>query len=517
MLVDGALRDEAVRDDLAGLAHAPHAGHGLTLGGGLELGLHEDHDLSRLEVDADAPGLDLQDDEAEPGAGGEAVDHGLALLGGKVAVDAVMLPGDQPDVVQDLPEEGEEHDLPAFLPILREEVAEAVVLRRLLPAGADGRGEALLHEVHRSLHVGFAVRRLERDDFVDLLQVRQFLEHILLGASQIHGRQLEADFDGLGARLAQEAAQRLLELRLHREDEVLQFLQSVLQRGAGEEGHMLGAGGEAGHGLAALGFGILDRVGLVHRDEVHRTEAVEELPERGEGGDGDATLAVPLLQLVVAVEAMDDDGAELRVLADFALPVDEDRIRGDHEEPSLALGGQVAHRGQHLHGLAQAHVVAQQRPTLVHQVLGAEELVTPQGRGEQRKVERRGLHRVGDLGRQPAALVRRGQRGAPGDRRARPDPFEQGDETGGVFAIAPPGIGLVDEELARETVEQAGFGEHPCRFRPEPGLERRMGRALRRREEVVGRDGAVAEERHFPTEGLPPRLQGFGPRRKFPE
>lgn len=73
---------------------------------------------------------------------------------------------------------------------MAEEVAEAVILGGLPIASPDGRREPLLHQVHRRLGVGLAVRRLERDDLVDLLEIGQLLEHVLLGASQVHRGEL---------------------------------------------------------------------------------------------------------------------------------------------------------------------------------------------------------------------------------------------------------------------------------------------------------------------------------------
>ena len=515
MLVDRARGDEAVRDDFTRLPHPADARDGLAFGGGLELRLHEDDDLGRLEVDADASRLDLQDDEAEARAGGETVDDRLPLLDGEVAVDAVVVAGDEADVIQHLPEEGEEHDLAPLLPVMAEEVAEAVVLGGLLPPGPDGRREPLLHEVHRRLGVGLAIRRLERDDFVDLLKVGQLLEHVLLGAPQVHGSELQADFDGLGTRLSQEAAEGLLEPGLHREDEVLQLLQAVLQRRAGEERHEFGGGRQAGDGLAALGLGILDGVRLVDGDEIDGPDPVDQLAEGRERRDGDPALATPLLQLVVPVKAMDDDGPEFRVLTDLALPVDEDRVGSHDEEVALPLGGEVAHGGEHLHGLAEPHVIPEQGAPLVDQILRAEQLVTTERRREEGQVQLRSLDRVSDLGRETAALIRGGDGSDRRTGRRRARAFDEHDEARGILAVAAPDLGLVDHQLARVAIQQAGFGQQRGGLGPEIRLMRGMGRALGRGEEMLARHGAVAEQGHLPTEGLASTLDPFGAGGKF--
>ena len=515
MLVDRARGDEAVRDDFTRLPHPADARDGLAFGRGLELRLHEDDDLSRLEIDTDAPSLDLQDDEAEARAGGETVDDRLPLLDGEVAVDAIVVAGDEADVIQHLPKEGEEHDLAPFLPVMAEEVAETVVLGGLLTPGADGRREPLLHEVHRGFRVGLAIRRLERDDFVDLLEVGQLLKHVLLGAAQVHGGELQADFDGFRARLSQQAAKGLLKPGLHREDEVLQFLQSVLQRRAGEESDEFGGGRQPRDGLTALGLGVLHRMRLVDRDEIDGPDPVDQLAEGREGRDGDPALPPPLIQFIVPVEAVDDDGPEFRVLADLTLPVDEYRVRGHDEEAALPLGGEVAHGREHLHGLAEPHVIPEQGAPLVNQILRAEQLVTTERRREEGQVELRGLDRVGDLSRETAALIRGGDGSDRRTGRPRTRSFDEYDEARGILAVAAPDFGLVDHQVARVAIQQAGFGQQPGGLGPESRLVRSMGRALGRGEEMLAGHGAVAEQGHLPTEGLTSTLDPFGAGGKF--
>ena len=125
------------------------------------------------------------------------------------------------------------------------------------------------------------------------------------------------------------------------------------------------------------------------------------------------------------------------MLLHLTLPVHEHAVRRDHKEVTLPLRGQVAHRGQHLDRLPQAHVIAEQHPLLADHVLGAEDLILAQIGRHQAQVQTGRLDRIGDLGRQPPAQVRPSQ-STFGDHAGRQDAFQQCDEAGGVIAIAPP-------------------------------------------------------------------------------
>ena len=91
--------------DLTGLTHAPDAGDGLTFGRGLELRLHQDHDLGALEIDTHATGFDLQDDNTESFQRGEAVDDLLTFLRADAAMDLRTSADELADLVQHLAEE----------------------------------------------------------------------------------------------------------------------------------------------------------------------------------------------------------------------------------------------------------------------------------------------------------------------------------------------------------------------------------------------------------------------------
>ena len=178
-------------------------------------------------------------------------------------------------------------------------------------------------------------------------------------------------------------------------------------------------------------------MGFVDGQQVEGADFIHQTAERRVSRDGHPTLALPLLQLVIPVAPMDDDGIELRVLLHLALPVDEHAVWCDHEEVFLSLGRQVTHCRQHLDRLTQAHVVTQEHALLADDILGAELLVASQVSGQQTKVHLGGLDGIGDLRRQSTAHVRTRQRSLrhhPGRQHA----LEQCDERRGIPRITPP-------------------------------------------------------------------------------
>ena len=121
-LIHRPLRDQPVGIDLTRLAHASHAGDGLTFGRGLELGLHQDDDLGALEVDAHAAGFDLQGDDPEAFQRGEAVDDLLTFLGADRPVDLRTSADELADLVEDLTEERKDDDLTSVVAITFEQI-----------------------------------------------------------------------------------------------------------------------------------------------------------------------------------------------------------------------------------------------------------------------------------------------------------------------------------------------------------------------------------------------------------
>ena len=318
-----------------------------------------------------------------------------------------------------------------------------------------------MHEVVRAGPIGFEVRRLERDDFVGLREVRKLGEDVRLRAAQVDRSELDPDFGRDGPSLLQERRDFRADVRLDGRDERMQLFQAVLERGARHEHDVFGEPAEALHRLRTLRGGVLDGMGFVDGEQVDGGDAFQKASEGSVGGDGHPALPPPLRELIVAVEAVDDDGAELRVLADFALPMDEHAVGRDDEEAFLPLGGQMAHRRQDLDGLAEAHVVAKQDALLVDDVLGAELLVAAQVGRQQAEVEGRRLHGVGDRRRQTATHVRPRQDALGDDLRGQ-EAFQQRDECRGVTGIPLPDRGGVVGQPLGILDQALGLGLHPA-------------------------------------------------------
>ena len=152
------------------------------------------------------------------------------------------------------------------------------------------------------------------------------------------------------------------------------------------------------------------------------------------------------------------------MLLHFALPIDEHAIRRDHEEMLLSLGCEMTHRRQDLHGLTQAHVVAEQDTFLADDILRPELLVTAQGGREQAKVDLGGLDRIGDLSRQATAEVRQRQR-AFGDRPRRQQALQERDERSRVIGIAAPDHLRIKGQPLGVICQPAGLRRDPAELR----------------------------------------------------
>ena len=85
---------------------------------------------------------------------------------------------------------------------------------------------------------------------------------------------------------------------------------------------------------------------------------------------------------------MQSVGPQFAVPVDLVRPVDQDAGRTYHEEMPSAFDVEVAHGGQGLHALAQAHLVAKHCPFLTEREFCAERLVPAQGCAHEREVER---------------------------------------------------------------------------------------------------------------------------------
>jgi len=289
-------------------------------------------------------------------------------------------------------EEVREHDdLEAVLAGLLDDLGEPVELRRV--GGVEG-GLTHPHDVPGPdrRRVGGRVGRREPHPVLDLDLVRQFGEYVLLVAPQVDRRHSATEPPGAGEGVG--GVQATGDVWSQVPDEVAELLDPVLHRRSGEEQRPLRPGDDHGDLLRALRLGILDVVGLVHHH--HRDSRVGDAVEATEGverGDRDTAGPQPAPGGRVPAVAVQAVAVEGGVLADLVDPVDLHTGRADHEETGLPVRRQVGHRGEGLDGLAEPHLVAEDRVPLVDRVLGAEHLVSPQGGLEQPGVQRNG----GDL------------------------------------------------------------------------------------------------------------------------
>ncbi len=165
---------------------------------------------------------------------------------------------------------------------------------------------------------------------------------------------------------------------------------------------MLGARCPGGHGLRPLGLGVLDVVRLVDHEHRGRGQVEREEPDLLERRHGHAALARPLCGLLGTLGAVDVERAQRAVPPDLAHPARHDARGAHHEEVRRAARGEVRHRGDGLHGLAEAHLVAEDRASLGEGVARPEHLVAAQRDGQEGLVERLLAHTGQELGRKVA-------------------------------------------------------------------------------------------------------------------
>ena len=341
-----------------------------------------------------------------------------------------------------------------------------------------------MHEVILAGPIGLQVFRFQRYDLIGLGDIRKLREHVRLDASQIHGSEAHPHFRRCRPNLLQERHDLRVRLGLYRRYQHMEFAQSVLQSRTRHECYRARDFAELTDRLGPLGGRVLDRMGFVDGQQVDRGDLIRQPRQSRISRDSDSALALPLLQLVVPIEAMDDDGAEFGVLLHLTLPVHEHAVRRDHEEVTFPLCSQMTHRRQDLNRLTQTHVVAEQHPLLADHVLGAEDLILAQIGGHQAQVQARRFDRIGDLRRQAATEVRSGQNPL-GDHAGRQDALQQSDETGGVIAIASPDHLWRKRQTLGVVRQTSGFLGHPAQFRGQitiPSSQLLLGRD---REEMI--------------------------------
>ena len=207
-----------------------------------------------------------------------------------------------------------------------------------------------------------------------------------------------------------QCVQPLGHVGLQGQNQVVEVAQAVLDRSAGQEERVLGAPRQASHRPRAVGFGVLDVVGLVDDQEIQAAERLvrfiirQERAQRREGGHGDSAGLLPARQVRVAFRPVEQQRIERRVTLDLARPV-VDHDGGRHDQEALAGSGllQVRAGREGLQRLAEPHFVSQQRAPLDQHELGAELLIAAQRDAQPLGLQIEGLDFGRDVGREACA------------------------------------------------------------------------------------------------------------------
>ena len=235
-----------------------------------------------------------------------------------------------------------------------------------------------------------------RHPLVDVEPLRELGENVFLIAPQVGRRHLlpelaRSDFRGTDRQVWPEIA-----------DEITEFLDPVLQRGAGQEDRSLRAIDQGRGAQGSLGARILDVVRFVE-DQACRSGAFRypafQPTEDVVGGDRDSTVADPGLQRVVATGPVQATRAQRGLGLDFAHPVGHDSGGAHDQEVGGALGAQVGAYGECFDCLSQPHLVADDDLALHDREAGTERLVPTQGRLQMAGVELEFPDRLDDFGR----------------------------------------------------------------------------------------------------------------------
>ena len=244
------------------------------------------------------------------------------------------------------------------------------------------------------LLIGAALRlgHLDEDGVVGTR--RQLRQHLGPRAPQQDGFQFFADFVEVAVAdevaLVVEDAMVVQELEggaepavVHELHDAVQFLQLVLQWGAGQDDGVMAA--HLLDGTRRFRLPVLDALSLVQHDHVG-LPGVElfEVAQSHLVVDEAVERRLAVLRPALRRRPFDDLHRTAGVLADFTLPLVLDRGRGDDENAlDVALAGQKFDRRQRLDGLAQAHVVAKDAAPATGREQRPAQLVGIQRHGEQ--------------------------------------------------------------------------------------------------------------------------------------
>ena len=117
---------------------------------------------------------------------------------------------------------------------------------------------------------------------------------------------------------------------------------------------------------------------LIHRDHIHDSHILGKRTNGSVSSDPHPPTPFPLLKNGLSVRPVDNQGDQFGMLDDFTLPVDQDAFGGYDKKVSLPLFMKMTHRGQHLDGFSEAHIIAQKCPLLLNHILRSKHLIPPE-------------------------------------------------------------------------------------------------------------------------------------------
>ena len=370
VLLDGVLRDEAVDVDELLLPDAVAARLRLQVVLRVPVRVEDDHRVRRREVDAEPARAGGEEEDEVLGAGlVEAVHRALALLAGHRAVEPLVLPALQAQVLREDVEHPhhlreDEHAVPGRLQPL-----EQLVEQHHLAGGVDERAEARRLVARRD--AGVEARGRGREEERVVAELLQLDDDVQQGGA---ARALHALVERREVARDDVAVVLALERRLRDAEDELLLLRQVLldvaldapQQVRLDELVQLGD-------LVLVGQGAVPPLELVQRRELLRHQEVQQRPEladrvlQGRARDQQAELGAHLLQARVQlrVEVLQ----AVRLVHDHVEPADlpeelgvrhrrlerrEQHVEADHE-PRAARADELV-LAQHLAALGVARV-----------------------------------------------------------------------------------------------------------------------------------------------------------------
>ncbi len=405
LFLHGTRADQLVDEHRLVLADAMGAIGGLRFDGRIPPRVVVDHGIGRGEIEAHATGLQADQEDGYL-ASLEARDEVCAFRGGRLPGE--HLPGELARVerlrnqFEHLRKLAEHQHAPAFVDETAEQIQQQLQLGRMLDApcafkldqariaadlaqlqqridddDAALREAALAHFGEDALVLGqaqafveFTLRAIEIDVARDDGFFRQVGEHVFLAPAQQQGRNAPAEalatfgivvlFDRRAEEarevtfVAEQSGFDCIELRP-------QFAEVVFQRRARHG--QAATSGDFAHHACRLALGVLHHLRFIEDEQgiFMREQGLTITCQQRIGGDDEVVVRNGFMQSAAA-GTVHDQHAQCRSKAlRLAAPVgNEAGRRDDHgwliETPALLLRQQV---GEHLHGLAKAHVVGQ--------------------------------------------------------------------------------------------------------------------------------------------------------------